>query len=226
MNRFIIKNNQLLLKTLRHNEIVVAPNIDQKTLLTLATDLLTVTLNYKKISYLPQDFIFASTNERKFLDLASRGIPDSKIAKNLGLHPNSIKRIKRRIMQKIDKLYELKRPQEQPKRLDLYEKIQVQTIPFSTILTTDEEGEEVEFEFGDDNKASDEIYRELDRSTKIEDSDAYRVLKYTKQRQLAKLLSEGKSYHECALAMKVGDQAIYQMAGRIRKELRNAKIHA
>lgn len=226
MNRFVIKDNQLLLKTLRHNEIVVASKVDAPTLTALATDLLTVALNYKRFSYLPQDFIFASTNERKYLDLAGRGVSDKKIAENLKLHPNSVQRIKRRIRNKVEKLYQQKNIEEPPKKIEFYEKIQVQTIPFSTILTTDEDGEEVEFEFGDECKAHDEIYHNLDRSTKIEDTDAYRVLKYPKQRQLAKLLSQGKSYHECSLAMHVGDQAIYQLAGRIRKELRNAKIHA
>lgn len=228
MNRFLIEKNKLLLQTERHNKIVVESKIDDKKMLNLATDLLALAMNQKRATMIASTLIQLTRNERAVLDYLCKGVNKSEIAKRLKIANTSVYRIIRKINEKIDNCWQqnkISKFENKKKPNITYQEIYVQNIPFSAIQTLNDDGEMEEYEFGDENEAVDKMYRQLDLSTKLEETLAYQALSANpKQQKLAILLADGLTHKECAIRLGVSEQAVHQMVARMRRVLRNAKI--
>lgn len=229
MNRFKISNDQLLLKTERHNDIVVASDINQAKLLELASDLTALALLHRRVKLTGREFIWASARDREILNFLAKGLNKKQIAERLKITPRSVYRAVARINKRIEALWQEQHQPEPPKITTgvTYQKVYVQNIPFSTIANTDSDDEEVAFDFGDEGEAVAKTWRKLEMDTPIEQTDIYRALGENKKYQeLAVLLSQGMTHRQCAKKLGISEQAIHQRAARMRKVLKKCGVYS
>lgn len=223
MNKFLIEDNKLFLKSKRH-KVTVSNNVTPEELTALALDLTMTALAFRRTIVNDLDYIWCNELERKVIFFLSQGMTRKQIALRCGVHPDSISRCIGRLKAKLHEVWNKQVVPKKPKQSQKYQKVRVTTLPFSQLVDLDDDEEEMMFDPGDNGLAQAEVYRKLEVDTAIENSDTYLMLVEKKQKALAKLLAQGLSREECAkrLGLK-STQAIHQMIGRMRKQIRKCR---